>query len=67
MELGEIWGMLQTACTGIDFDADGKLKAGIPKVEGYNLPNQVISCIKIWMTTRIINGGTSTTEESPGD
>ena len=39
MELGEIWGYVTDRLYTVDdFDADGKLKPGIAKVEGYN-PN----------------------------
>ena len=41
-----------------DFDADGKLKAGIPKVEGYN-PNPGDILYKDLDDNDIINGGTS--------
>ncbi len=56
MELGEIWGYVTDRLYTVDdFDADGKLKAGIPKVEGYN-PNPGDILYKIWMTTILSTG-----------
>ena len=66
MELGEIWGYVTDRLYTVDdFDADGKLKAGIPKVEGYN-PNPGDILYKDLDDNDIINGGTSTTKD-PGD
>ena len=48
-----------------DFDADGKLKPGIAKVEGYN-PNPGDILYKDLDGNDIINSGTSTTKD-PGD
>lgn len=46
-----------------DFDADGKLKAGIPKVEGYN-PNPGDILYKDLDDNDIINGGHKYDERS---
>ena len=48
-----------------DFDANGKLKPGIAKVEGYN-PNPGDILYKDLDGNDIINSGTSTTKD-PGD
>ena len=65
-KLGEIWGYVTDRLYTVDdFDADGKLKAGIPKVEGYN-PNPGDILYKDLDDNDIINGGTSTTKD-PGD
>lgn len=66
MELGEIWGYeTDRLYTSADFESDGTLKAGIPKVEGYN-PNPGDILYKDLDGNGIINSGTSTTTD-PGD
>ena len=66
MELGEIWGYVTDRLYTVDdFDADGKLKPGIAKVEGYN-PNPGDILYKDLDGNDIINSGTSTTKD-PGD
>ena len=66
MELGEIWGYVTGRLyTTDDFEADGTLKAGIPKVEGYN-PNPGDILYKDLDGNNIINGGISTVSD-PGD
>lgn len=66
MELGEIWGYVTDRLyTTDDFDDAGKLKPGIPKVEGYN-PNPGDILYKNLDDNDIINGGVSTTKD-PGD
>ena len=66
MELGEIWGYVTDRLYTVDdFDADGKLKPGIAKVEGYN-PNPGDILYNDLDGNDIINSGTSTTKD-PGD
>lgn len=63
MELGEIWGYVTDRLYTVDdFDADGKLKPGIAKVEGYN-PNPGDILYKDLDGNDIINSGTSTTKD----
>lgn len=66
MELGEIWGFVTDRLyQESDFNADGSLKEGLPKVEGYNpKPGDVM--YKDFDGNGIINQGKKTVNE-PGD
>lgn len=64
MELGEIWGYVTDRLyTADDFDANGNLKAGLPKVEGYN-PNPGDIMYKDFDGNGIINDGKKTAYDS---
>lgn len=66
MYLGEIWGYTTDRLyTADDFNADGTLKDGIPKVEGYN-PNPGDVLYKDFNGDGLINSG-SLTVDDPGD
>lgn len=66
MELGEIWGFVTDRLyTADDFDADGMLKEGIPRVEGVN-PNPGDVLYADFDGNGIINNGKNT-EKEPGD
>lgn len=66
MELGEIWGYdTDRLYTEDDFDESGSLKAGIPRVEGYN-PNPGDILYIDYDENGIINNGTNTALD-PGD
>lgn len=64
MELGEIWGYVTDRLYTIDdFDANNKLKEGLPKVEGYN-PNPGDIMYKDFDNNHIINDGKKTAYDS---
>lgn len=66
MELGEIWGYdTDRLYTEDDFDAEGNLKPGIPKVKGYN-PNPGDILYVDHNNDGIIDNGTNT-GVNPGD
>ena len=66
MELGEIWGYdTDRLYTKDDFDAEGNLKPGIPKVKGYN-PNSGDILYIDHNNDGIIDNGTNT-GLNPGD
>lgn len=66
MELGEIWGYhTDRLYTEDDFDVNGNLKPGIPKVEGYN-PNPGDVLYVDYNNDGLINNGTNTGLD-PGD
>lgn len=66
MELGEIWGYVTDRFyTQDDFNADGSLKEGIAKIEGYN-PNPGDVLYVDFDKNGIINNGKNT-ETSSGD
>lgn len=66
MELGEIWGYTtQRFYTVDDFDSEGNLKPGIPKVEGYN-PNPGDILYVDYDNNGLINNGDNT-GLNPGD
>lgn len=65
MELGEIWGYTSNGFYTADDFENGKLKAGIPKVEGFN-PNPGDMKYVDYNGDGIINAGQRTAKE-PGD
>lgn len=67
MEYGEIWGYTTDRFyTADDFDADGKLKEGIPYVEGITQPNPGDILYVDYDGNGIINAGKNTIDD-PGD
>lgn len=67
MEYGEIWGYTTDRFyTADDFDADGKLKEGIPYVEGITQPNPGDILYVDYDGNGIINAGKNTVDD-PGD
>ncbi len=67
MEYGEIWGYTTDRFyTEADFDENGKLKDGIPYVEGVTKPNPGDILYVDYDGNGIINGGKNT-EDEPGD
>ncbi len=67
MEYGEIWGFTTDRYYTVDdFDANGKLKEGIPYVEGVTSPNPGDIIFVDYDGNGIINAGKNT-EDDPGD
>lgn len=67
MEYGEIWGYTTDRFyTADDFDANGKLKEGIPYVEGITSPNPGDILYVDYDKNGIINAGKNTID-NPGD
>lgn len=67
MEYGEIWGFTTDRFyTADDFDANGKLKDGIPYVEGITQPKPGDILYVDYDNNGIINAGKNTIDD-PGD